>query len=517
MVIAGFGVVGTVGVGPNGVVYQVVHPTYGELAIKMLNVPMPERGDPLIEEARLLAGVRHPNVLRVYQLVEHEGHMGVVQDLVHGPTLKDLLKDGAVDLEEALSLIGQLLEGVGAAHSRGVAHRNLSPNNVLLSVAEGNVVVRVADFGVASLAPPDPRRRVPPGVPRGTPGYMSPEQVSRPAQAGRRTDIFAIGALLYHLLSGRTPFNEPGDEEDAIMDRTRLGFFPPLHELTVDLPAEVLDAVSKALRVDAKARFGSCAEMATALGLDAVAERLASLDSEPSDDEPVPADPQPEPEPEPLQIPSPPEVPQNPLTMELGERSSKHIVPNPLAGPIDPPRQEADDEAPGLGDYAWEALAVLLRAVGPVLRYAWLPLLVGLGGLAGFGHVGRVQVQAAQARVERSWVALQEDLLGMTELLEDALEAGVAEDEVAAFRTRYQHPMDRRPKVKAAVELLRELDLRLGRLEPTQEVQALRGLIAAQLRKFEVMQAAWAASDLARSDIPGRVAELLRLVEEDPP
>ena len=110
-------------------------------------------------------------------------------------------------LEDSLELFQQILEAVGSAHAAGVLHRDLTPRNILLTTTGDRVVARVADFGVSRLVSGEP---IPGasgnGTPMGTPGYLSPEQITGSATVDRRADIFALGAILYELLSGQKTF-----------------------------------------------------------------------------------------------------------------------------------------------------------------------------------------------------------------------------------------------------------------------------------------------------------------------
>lgn len=158
-------------------------------------------------EAKAIAALNHPNICQLYDV----GPAYLVMELIEGPTLADRLTEGALPEAEALGLAKQIAEALEAAHEKGIIHRDLKPGNVKIT-PDG--VVKVLDFGLASIAEPpslDPvhsptvRTATIPGTVMGTPAYMSPEQ-ARGAPVDKRTDIWAFGAVLYEMLTGKAPF-----------------------------------------------------------------------------------------------------------------------------------------------------------------------------------------------------------------------------------------------------------------------------------------------------------------------
>ncbi len=148
-------------------------------------------------------------------------------------------------LQDALEIFRQVLAAVGAAHTAGLLHRNLEPQNILLTTRANHVVAMVGSFGIA-----------------GTPGYMSPEQITDSPQ-DRRSDIFSLGVILYELLSGHPAFE--GESALQVMDRTVRGTFTPLHIRVPRCPASVSEAVSRALQLAPEDRFPSCHAFTEAL------------------------------------------------------------------------------------------------------------------------------------------------------------------------------------------------------------------------------------------------------------
>ncbi len=185
----------------------------------------------LEREARLLARLRHPHLVTVHDFLRlPDGTAAVVMELVEGGSLRDRLRadPNGLPLDEALTLIRQVAAALAAAHAEGVIHRDIKPENVLLDAAGQ---VRVTDFGMAlSLAPGAPRLTRT-GATLGTPGYLAPEQLSG-AETDARTDLFALGVLLYEMLTGRLP----------------LGSFEPPRAVRPEVPAQVEAAILRALK-----------------------------------------------------------------------------------------------------------------------------------------------------------------------------------------------------------------------------------------------------------------------------
>jgi len=191
-----------------------------DVAIKALPEHLAQDPDRLARferEAKTLAQLNHPNVAGIHGVEEHEGARYLVLEYVEGETLADRLDRGALPVDEALEIAGQIAAGVEAAHDAGVIHRDLKPGNIIVT-PDGTA--KVLDFGLAradgssssGVAPTDPTITSPakhsptmPGVILGTAAYMSPEQ-ARGRPVDKRTDIWSFGAVLYECLTGESPF-----------------------------------------------------------------------------------------------------------------------------------------------------------------------------------------------------------------------------------------------------------------------------------------------------------------------
>jgi len=224
--IASYTVEGRLGAGAMGKVWRARDERLArDVAIKLL-LPHPsnlERVRAAEQEARAAGTLNHPNVLTVYDVGEHGGAPFLVTEYLEGESLRARLGAGALSIDSALDVTLQVARGLGAAHERGIVHRDLKPENVFLA-RDGRV--KILDFGLAmplEAAPRPPSDDVSPVTARalvaGTLGYMAPEQM-RGDPVDRGADVYALGALLYHLLAGQPPYGA------AIWNRWRASAHP---------------------------------------------------------------------------------------------------------------------------------------------------------------------------------------------------------------------------------------------------------------------------------------------------
>ncbi|MEW5743020.1 MAG: protein kinase, partial [Myxococcota bacterium] len=223
----------------------------------------------LVEEAHLAMSLHHPNLVEVLDLGESNGRYFLVLELVDGWTLGQVARRGReaglpMPLELCVYVAAEVCRGLAYAHQRtrggkplGVVHRDICPNNILVSI---NADVKVADFGIARAnSRPDDTR---PGMIRGKPMYMSPEQ-TRAEPLDARSDLFSVGTVLYTLLTGQLPFPGPSDQEYlAQISNTDA---PSPDTVRKDLPKELCRLVQKAMARKKEERFGSAQEMLFAL------------------------------------------------------------------------------------------------------------------------------------------------------------------------------------------------------------------------------------------------------------
>jgi hypothetical protein len=262
-------ILSSLGAGGMGEVYRARDPRLGrDVAVKIISGDVsasPERLRRFEREARAVAALEHPGILAVHDVGTHEGRAYVVFELLEGETLRERLSRGAIPVRKALELGGRIAEALAAAHARGVVHRDLKPENVFL-VREGHV--KLLDFGLAQLTQaiddgsgePATRTETDRGAWVGTPGYVSPEQL-RGQAADARSDIFALGAVLYEMLSGKRAFHgsTPADTLSAILDRDP----PPM--TGGPAPPALEKVVRRCLEKDPADRFQSARDVAFAL------------------------------------------------------------------------------------------------------------------------------------------------------------------------------------------------------------------------------------------------------------
>lgn len=249
-------------------VYRVRHTTLGTVhALKVLTVDHPMLRKRLLAEGKAQARLSHPNLVPVRDVLELPDGPALLMDFVPGQTLRHMLGDGAMNPHAAVALFNGIAEGVAHAHTQGIVHRDLKPGNVLLDDSSDPPTPKVADFGLVRVMDVDQEstRHTRAGLAMGTLGYMAPEQIRDARQADARTDIFALGALLYTMLAGKPPFS--GSDQLKVMNATVLGDYPRLDALLGEsLPASIGAVVARCLSVAPDDRFQTVEEITAALG-----------------------------------------------------------------------------------------------------------------------------------------------------------------------------------------------------------------------------------------------------------
>lgn len=271
---------GLLGSGGMGVVVRAFHTGLDRtVAIKVMHADLAASADSarrFSREARAAAALQGPHAVRILD-IDHLSDGGVpflVMEHLEGEDLGAVLKrEGPIPFSRAVDWIVQALRGVAEAHARGFVHRDLKPQNLFLT-RDG--VVKVVDFGLAkpplpstSSSPSDDSSTTNSKGPIGSPDYMSPEQFRSSRSVDERTDIWALGATLYHLVTGQPPFVAPNVY--VLCSRVLNEEPQPLRRLRPEVPPALESVVQTCLRKEPEARYASCAELEAAL-LDAMNE-----------------------------------------------------------------------------------------------------------------------------------------------------------------------------------------------------------------------------------------------------
>jgi len=249
------------GEGGLAAVYKVRHTQLGSVhALKLLFSTGSQVRERLLLEGRIQAQLRHPNVVKVNDILEVGGRHALLMEYVDGRSLQDVLVErGALPTDEALRLFAGTLSGIRAAHRAGVTHRDLKPANILLQHGPSGVRPKVSDFGIAKLLDGEVGATRT-GVTMGTPGYMSPEQVRDAKAIDERTDIWALGVLLYELLAGTSPF--PGDTALEVLNRVADARWRPLEQVMAAPPDAPAEAIRGCLHRLPEQRYATCDDLA---------------------------------------------------------------------------------------------------------------------------------------------------------------------------------------------------------------------------------------------------------------
>jgi serine/threonine-protein kinase len=248
------------------------HGARGFNRLVALKTVLPELAEPefesmFLDEAKVAARIHHPNVCEIYELVEHSGVLALSMEWVDGDTLNAVLNSrepAPLDRRVAAQIVAHVASGLHAAHElrdengapMGLVHRDVSPQNILIS-SDGHV--KIADFGVAKALGGN-QEETAIGRVKGKLSYMSPEQAeAKPLD--RRSDVFALGVVLYVATVGVHPFKRPGDSQDDQLLRLLVGRFERPSAIVPGYPAELEAIVLRAMSREPAERFASADEM----------------------------------------------------------------------------------------------------------------------------------------------------------------------------------------------------------------------------------------------------------------
>ncbi len=275
---------GEIGRGGMAVVYRAVDlRLHRSVAIKVLPPELafnPDVRVRFIREAQTAAQLAHPNIVPIFSVDEKDGMVFFVMALVHGESVGTrLTREGAWPAERVAPVLRDVADALAYAHERGVIHRDIKPDNILIDRASGRPLV--TDFGIARAAAGETRITAT-GVAVGTPAYMSPEQAVGEREIDGRSDLYSLGVVGYQMLTGDTPFrasNTPAMLVKHVSERPR-----PVRELRPDVPPYLAVAIDRSLAKRPDDRWSSAAELRSALAAALAGDRsrLYSLPAAPS-------------------------------------------------------------------------------------------------------------------------------------------------------------------------------------------------------------------------------------------
>lgn len=261
-------IISTLGKGGMGEVYLARDTRLGrKVALKFLSSPFTKDVEPLHrfeQEARAASALNHPNIITIYEIGEVYDRHFIATEFIDGETLRQRIRSGPLKLTDALNIAEQVASALAEAHSAGIVHRDIKPDNIML---RRDGLVKVLDFGLAKLTElneigsEDATRalvKTSTGIVMGTTAYMSPEQ-TRGLHVDARTDIWSFGVVLYEMVTGRTPFTGPtaGDLIAQILEREP----PEISTYTNNAPLQLQHLLQKALKKPRQERYQTISEL----------------------------------------------------------------------------------------------------------------------------------------------------------------------------------------------------------------------------------------------------------------
>ncbi len=265
---------GEIGRGGMGIVYRATDlELMREVAVKVLpdTLSSPDARRRLLREARAAAALNHPHIISVHDVGEAEGVPFLVMELVHGPSLS---QSRPAEISRVVTIALQICEALEHAHANNIVHRDLKPENILMSTAGQTGSVKLADLGLALPAYAARISRA--GVIVGTAAYMAPEQALG-QQVDGRTDLYALGVLLYELTTGRVPFK--GSDPLAVVSQHIHASVVPPRMLRQDIPKALEAVILRLLAKDPAQRFANAVETEAALRASLTAEETTTDDA----------------------------------------------------------------------------------------------------------------------------------------------------------------------------------------------------------------------------------------------
>ena len=260
-----YNVITAVGRGGNATLFGAFDPKGQKVAIKVLHpeLAVSVAADRFLREIRYASQLHHPHIAPMLDSGETDYLLWFVMPFVAGETLRQVVRrERTLPIERAVRVATEVLDALDHAHEHGLAHRDIKPDNIVLSAADGGAIL--VDFGIArAIASSGEDRVTRSGFVVGTEEYMSPEQAGGSPHIDGRTDLYSLGVVLFEALAGRPPFSAASAA--AVLDMQQHSPPPDLRKLRRDVPRPLSDAVMKALCKAREARWQTASEMRQAL------------------------------------------------------------------------------------------------------------------------------------------------------------------------------------------------------------------------------------------------------------
>lgn len=246
-------IIESIGVGGMGEVYKAIHETLDRVvALKVIHPELLSNAEIIkrfYKEAKIQAQMTHPNIVTVFDFLEIENSYFLVMEYIEGESIgKIVKKQGPLEINFSLNIFKQILSGIAHAHSKGIIHRDIKPNNFILTEGE----VKITDFGIAHIVS-DSAHTVA-GTVLGTPKYMSPEQILG-ERVDHRSDVYSLGVSFYEILTGKVPFGS-NTGSDYEIKKGHVELTPTaICEIRPDVSKDLENAIAKSLAKKPEARF----------------------------------------------------------------------------------------------------------------------------------------------------------------------------------------------------------------------------------------------------------------------
>ena len=249
-----------IGEGGMAKVYEAIHTRIGSrVAIKILNEELVRKTNirhRFENEARIMAELNHPNIVNIIDYVDNDIVLAIVMEFLQGVTLTDYIRSkGKLSKQEIIQIFKQILSAFNLAHQKGIIHRDIKPSNIFIETHNNNNV-KILDFGIAKLISSD-LSITNSGAQMGSPLYMSPEQVKDSSNLDNLSDIYSLGVVLYHMVTGQKPYNDTTLSRFDIFNKIVYEPLPQLTEFT-----DFNHLIQKATQKNPSLRYATCQEFA---------------------------------------------------------------------------------------------------------------------------------------------------------------------------------------------------------------------------------------------------------------